>query len=68
MVSPSFAFGAALIALYTELGALAAPAQCYAGETADLRCYTIPGNKPQNVAIADIKFAANYLRSYGRQT
>lgn len=40
---------------------------CYDQETTDLRCYTAPGNTPQNVAVADVEYVATYLRAYGAQ-
>jgi hypothetical protein len=36
-------------------------------ETAALLCYTEANGTPQNLNIADVIFAAKYLRSYGRQ-
>ncbi|KAK4040086.1 hypothetical protein C8A01DRAFT_46491 [Parachaetomium inaequale] len=37
------------------------------GETAALFCYTEAKGTPQNINVADVVFAAKYLRSYGRQ-
>ncbi|KAK3370415.1 hypothetical protein B0H63DRAFT_564584 [Podospora didyma] len=67
---------AALLALATVLGtAVVGPAigffrpmECNQGESAKRLCYTAPENTPQDVSLADVKYAANYLRSYGRQT
>ncbi|KAK2010249.1 hypothetical protein LZ32DRAFT_607699 [Colletotrichum eremochloae] len=39
---------------------------CY-GESLELHCYSEPDDIPQDVTVADVKFVAAYLRSYGRQ-
>ncbi|KJR86052.1 uncharacterized protein SPSK_10070 [Sporothrix schenckii 1099-18] len=43
------------------------PGECFSAETTARLCYTAPKNTPQDVSVDDIKFAATYLRSYGRQ-
>lgn len=40
---------------------------CYDTETAAQLCYTLPDNTPQDVLVADVTFAAEYLRAYGAE-
>lgn len=56
-----------LAALSPEVDGFSRPGDCYSGETAARPCYTAPKNTPQGVSADDIKYAATYLRSYGRQ-
>ncbi|KAK8102062.1 hypothetical protein PG984_015208 [Apiospora sp. TS-2023a] len=45
-----------------------ANAACEDSEAPELFCYTDGDSVPQDVAIADVKYVASYLRSYGQQT
>ena len=40
---------------------------CYDTETAAQLCYTLPETPPQDVLVADVTFAAEYLRAYGAE-
>ncbi|KAI8953888.1 hypothetical protein F4801DRAFT_576205 [Xylaria longipes] len=45
-----------------------AAASCDSTEGPELFCYTDGDSIPQEVDVADVKFVASYLRSYGAQT
>lgn len=62
MLSSTFIKLSALLFLAKNVAA-----DCYATETPALMCYTAPNNTPQDVDVADITFAAAYLRAYGKQ-
>lgn len=67
MTKLAFALGFATYAVREKVPRFLQIADVCYGETTPLFCYTAPQNTPQNVAVADITFAAAYLRAYGRE-